>query len=126
MTEHNVENLRREVETFDDGHQSVCCYDAADRLVRVETRDADNALKIAIDYHYDEAGNNILRRVRDSSGKVLREIRFDANGEEIAEPSAGPVRWKSLDGTEEGCAMEGEEDISGVPIPPQTDRQSQD
>lgn len=126
MTEHNVENLRREVETFDDGHQSVCCYDAADRLVRVETRDADNALKVAIDYHYDEAGNNILRRVRDSSGKVLREIRFDANGEEIAEPSAGPVRWKSLDGTEEGCAMEGEEDISGVPIPPQTDRQSQD
>jgi len=126
MTEHNVENLRREVETFDDGHQSVCCYDAADRLVRVETRDADNALKVAIDYHYDEAGNNVLRRVRDSSGKVLREIRFDANGEEIAEPSAGPVRWKSLDGTEEGVAVQGEEDISGVPTPPQTDHQSQD
>jgi hypothetical protein len=64
MTEHDVENLRREVETFDDGHQSVCCYDVADRLVRIETRNADNVLKIAIYYHYDEAGNNVLRNLR--------------------------------------------------------------
>ncbi len=126
MTEHNVENLRREVETFDDGHQSVCCYDAADRLVRIETRNADNVLKIAIHYHYDEAGNNVLRIVRDSAGALLRKIEFDTNGEEIVEPSDSPVRWKSLDGTEEGFTMEGEEDISGVTTPTQTDSPSQD
>jgi hypothetical protein len=115
MAVQDVEIVRRDIERFDDGHQSICCYGEADQLVRVETRDANAVLKIAIDYHYDEVGNNTLRVVRDPAGVVLREIHFDASGTEMAEPADGPVRWKSLDGSEEGLATRGEEDIYAEP-----------
>lgn len=104
--------MRREVETFEDGQRSVCCYDGNDVLCRIETRDADDKLKISIDYTYDAAGTNVERVVRDASGTVLRRIVLDECGEEVGAADAGPVRWKLMDGTDEGTDLKGQEDIA--------------
>ena len=103
--------MRREVETFQDGQKSVCCYDSNDVLCRVETLDANDKLKVSIDYTYDQAGVNVERVVRDSLGNVLRRIILDETGQEVGPSGSGPVRWRLLDGTDEGFDLKGEEKI---------------
>ncbi len=103
--------MRREVETFEDGQKSVCCYDSNDVLCRVETLDANDNLKVSIDYTYDQAGVNVERVVRDSLGNVLRRIMLDETGQEVGPSDSGPVRWRLLDGTDEGFDLKGEEKI---------------
>jgi hypothetical protein len=103
--------MRREVETFGDGQKSVCYYDSNDVLCRVETLDANDNLKVSIDYTYDEAGINVVRVVRDPLGNVLRQIMLDETGQEVGPPDSGPVRWRLLDGTDEGIDVKGKENI---------------
>lgn len=103
--------MRREVETFGDGQKSVCCYDSNDVLCRIETLDAKDNLKVSIDYTYDEAGNNVERVVRDPRGNVLRRITLDETGRETGSPDSGPVRWKLMDGSDEGIDVKGKENI---------------
>ena len=103
--------MRREVDTFDGGQKSVCYYNSNDVLCRVETLDANDNLKISIDYTYDEAGNNVERILRDSVGNVLRRIMLDETGQEVGPPDGGPVRWKLMDGTDEGIDLKGKENI---------------
>ena len=103
--------MRREVDTFDDGQKSVCYYNSNDVLCRVETLDANDNLKISIDYTYDEAGNNVERILRDSVGNVLRRIMLDETGQEVGPADSDPVRWKLMDGTDEGIDLKGKENI---------------
>jgi hypothetical protein len=103
--------MRREVEIFSDGQKSVCCYDSNDVLCRIETLDAKDNLKVSIDYTYDEAGNNVERVVRDPLGNVLRRIVLDETGQETGPRDSGPVRWKLMDGSDEGIDMKGKENI---------------
>jgi len=109
--------IHRETETFDDGTATVRCYDAAFRLCRMETLDESGAIKVAIDYLYNDAGHNFERIVRDAAGNELRRLSFDQAGEEIPDPDAGPVRWKLMDGAEEGLAMKGEEQVGDAALP---------
>ena len=103
--------MRREVETFADGQKSVCYYDQDDVLSRIETLDASDNLKISIEYRYDESGVNVERVVRDSGGNILRRIVLDAAGQEVGPADSGPVRWKSMDGTDEGFGVKGQEKV---------------
>jgi hypothetical protein len=103
--------MRREVETFEDGQKSVCYFDSNDVLCRIETHDANDNLKVSIDYTYDEAGINIERVVRDALGNILRRIILDETGQEVGAAESGPVRWKLMDGTDEGVAVKGQEEI---------------
>ena len=103
--------MRREVETFGDGQKSVRYYDSNDVLCRVETLDANENLKVSIDYTYDEAGNNVERVVRDPLGDILRRIVLDETGQEVGPPDSDPVRWKLMDGTDEGIDVKGKENI---------------
>ncbi len=103
--------MRREVETFDDGQKSVCYYNSNDVLCRIETLDANDNLKVSIDYTFDKAGNNVERVVRDPLDHVLRRIVLDETGQEVGPPDSGPVRWKLMDGTDEGIDEKGKEDI---------------
>jgi hypothetical protein len=103
--------MRQEIEKFDDGGQTVRSYDADDRLQCIETINPAGQLKVAIDYLYDDAGTNVERIVRDAAGTVLRRMRFDAQGQEIAGADAGPVRWASMDGEESGLDPKGQEKI---------------
>ena len=103
--------MRREVETFDDGQKSVCYYNSNDVLCRIETLDANDNLKVSIDYTFDKAGNNVERVVRDPLGHVLRRIVLDETGQEVGPPDSGPVRWKLMDGTDAGIDEKGKEDI---------------
>jgi len=112
-----AEVIHRETETFDDGTATVRCYDAAFRVVRMETLDSEGAIKVAIDYLYNEAGHNFERVVRDAAGNELRRLSFDSAGEEIPDPEAGPVRWKLMDGADEGLDEKGEEQVGEVSLP---------
>ena len=103
--------MRREVETFDDGQKSVCYYNSNDVLCRIESLDANDNLKVSIDYTFDKAGNNVERVVRDPLGHVLRRIVLDETGQEVGPSDSGPVRWKLMDGTDEGIDEKGKEDI---------------
>ena len=103
--------MRREVETFGDGQKSVCYYDSNDVLCRVETLDANDNLKVSINYTFDKAGNNVERVVRDPLGNVLRRIILDETGQEIGPCDSGLVRWKVMDGTDEGIDVKGKENI---------------
>ena len=103
--------MRREVETFEDGQKSVRYYDSNDVLSRIETLDADDNLKASVDYTYNKAGNNVERVVRDPLANVLRRITLDETGQEVAPSDSGPVRWKLMDGTDEGIAEKGQEDL---------------
>ena len=103
--------MRREVKTFADGHKSVCYYDANQVLCRIETLDASDNLKVSIDYTFDEAGNNVERVVRDPLGNVLRRIILDETGQELGLSDSRPVRWKLMDGSDEGIDMKGKENI---------------
>ena len=103
--------MRREVETFGDGQKSVCYYDSNDVLCRVETLDANEDLKVSIDYTYNEAGNNVERVVRDPLGDILRRIVLDETGQEFGSPNSDPVRWKLMDGTDEGIDVKGKENV---------------
>jgi hypothetical protein len=107
--------MRRETERFDDGRQTVRCFDESNRLVRIETYASDEALKAAIDYLYDANGHNIERIVRNAAGDELRRMHFDADGNEIPDPDAGPVRWAAMDGSDEGLDPKGEERLSNPP-----------
>jgi hypothetical protein len=104
--------MRQEVETFDDGRQTIRSYDANNRLCCIETYAASGEQQAAIDYLYDDAGNNIERIVRDVAGMVLRRILFDADGQEIRADSVDPVRWASMDGSEQGVDPKGKEKLS--------------
>jgi len=106
--------MRREVENFDDGRQTARDYDAGDRLCRVETIDATGKVVVSIEYIYDAAGVNVERVVRDAQGEVKRRILFDAKGQELGADASGPVRWKSMDGTDEGFDVKGQEKLSGT------------
>ena len=103
--------MRREVETFEDGQKSVCYYDSNDVLRRIETLDDNDNLKIRIEYTYDVNGTNVERVVRDSHGTILRRIVLDATGKEVGASDNGPVRWKSMDGSDEGLDIKGKEKI---------------
>jgi hypothetical protein len=103
--------MRREVETFEDGQKSVRYYDSNDVLCRIETLDADDNLKASVDYTYNKAGNNVERVVRDPLANVLRRITLDETGQEVDPSDSGPVRWKLMDGTDEGIAVKGQEDL---------------
>ena len=103
--------MRRQVETFEDGQKSVRYYDSNDVLCRIETLDANDNLKISVDYTYNKAGNNVERIVRDPLANVLRRIILDVTGREIGPADSGPVRWKLMDGTDEGFAVKGQEDL---------------
>jgi|GEM_PF-2103272 len=107
--------MRRETERFDDGRQTVRCYDENNRLSRIETYATADTLKVAIDYLYDPAGNNIERIVRNAAGAELRRMHFDSEGNEIPDPDAGPVRWAAMDGSDEGVDPRGEERLSNPP-----------
>jgi len=106
--------MRREVETFEDGHKSVCYYDSNNVLCRIETFNANDKLKVSVDYRYDKAGNNVERVVRDPLRNVLRRIILDETGQEVGPSDSGPVRWKLLDGTDEGIDVKGEEDLGKI------------
>ena len=103
--------MRREVETFEDGQKSVRYYDSNDVLSRIESLDADDNLKASVDYTYNKAGNNGERVVRDPLANILRRITLDETGQEVAPSDSGPVRWKLMDGTDEGIAVKGQEDL---------------
>ena len=103
--------MRREVETFEDGQKSVRYYDSNDVLCRIETLDADDNLKASVDYTYNKAGNNVERVVRDPLANILRRITLDETGQEVAPSDSGRVRWKLMDGTDEGIAVKGQEDL---------------
>ncbi|TDJ45459.1 MAG: hypothetical protein E2O50_01435 [Gammaproteobacteria bacterium] len=105
--------MRQEIETFDDGRQTVRSYDADNRLCCIETYAKTGEQQAAIDYLYDDAGINVERIVRDAAGMVLRRIRFDANGQELDTDAAAPVRWASMDGSEEGVDPKGKEKLGG-------------
>ncbi len=107
--------MRCQTERFDDGGQTVRCYDDDHRLVRIETYAAGEQLKAAIDYLYDAAGNNTERVVFDGNGNEIRRMQFNADGSEIADPDAGPVRWASMDGSDEGLDPKGEEQLANPP-----------
>ena len=103
--------MRREPEIFEDGQQSVRYFDSSGRLCRIETLDASEKIRVSVDYGYDQAGNNVERIVRDAAGSVIRRIALDAQGEEIAAADGGPVRWKLMDGSDEGLDPRGQEDL---------------
>jgi hypothetical protein len=107
--------MRREAEIFEDGQKSVFYYDSNDVLCRIETLDANDNLKVAIDYTYDAEGNNVERVVRDPLGNVLRRIMLDETGQETGQetgpPDSGPARWKLMDGSDEGIDVKGKENI---------------
>jgi len=103
--------MRREVEEFDDGKQTIRVFDEDDRLFLVESLDTAGALTVTIEYLYDDAGTNVERIVRDSQSNELRRLYFDASGEEIIPDNKEPVRWASMDGTDEGVALKGQEKI---------------
>jgi hypothetical protein len=103
--------VRQEIEEFDDGRQTKRCFDAEDRLMRIETYDESGALKAAIDYVYNADNVNVERIVRDAAGNELRRIELDVAGQELGTDSAGPVRWASMDGSEEGLAEKGQEKL---------------
>jgi hypothetical protein len=105
--------MRQEIETFDDGRQTVRSYDADNRLCCIETYTETGEQQAAIDYLYDDAGINVERIVRDVAGMVLRRIRFDANGQELDTDAAATVRWASMDGSEEGVDAKGKEKLGG-------------
>jgi len=104
--------LRCETEVFDDGHKSARYFDADNTLVRIESLDSNDNLKVAIDYLYTQ-GVNRERIVRDSTGNILRRIMLDESGEEIDAGSNESVRWKLMDGTDEGTDVKGEEKVGG-------------
>jgi hypothetical protein len=108
--------MRRETETFDDGAQTVRVFDANNRVVRIETYASADVLKAAIDYLYDEADNNIERVVYSGTGEELRRMYFDAEGNEIADANAAPVRWAAMDGSDEGFDPKGSEQLSAKDI----------
>ena len=114
--------MRRETERFEDGGQTVRCFDENNRLVRIETYVSAEVLKAAIDYLYDPAGNNIERVVQNAAGEELRRMHFDADGNEIADHDAGPVRWAAMDGSDEGIALKGEEQLKNPPQSPSSDK----
>jgi len=103
--------MRKETEQFDDGRQTIRSYDGDGRLCCIETFASSGQLKAAIDYLYDEAGNNVERIVRDGVGTVLRKLRFDAEGNERDADESGPVRWASMDGEDAGVDIKGQEKI---------------
>ena len=103
--------MRREVETFEDGQKSVRYFNEAEDLCRIETFDADDNLKISIEYIFDEAEVNVERIVRDADGTILRRIMFDDKGEELGSPDGGKIRWRLMDGTDDGVDVKGQERI---------------
>ena len=103
--------MRQEAEQFSDGKQTIRSYDAEGRLCCIETVAPSGELQAAIDYLYDAAGNNVERIVRDGAGMVLRRIFFDAEGMEINADAAGPVRWASMDGADDGFDPKGQEQV---------------
>jgi hypothetical protein len=103
--------MRREPEVFEDGQQSVRYYDSNGLLCRIETLDASEKIRVSVDYGYDQDGNNIERIVRDGGGSVIRRIALNAQGEEIASADDRPVRWKLMDGSDEGLDPRGQEDL---------------
>lgn len=103
--------MRRETERFEDGRQTVRCFNEHDQLLRIESLDEQGSLKVSTDYLYNEAGLNIERLVCDAAGTVLRRIAFDEHGREVDAESGGQVRWRSLDGTEGGVAEKGQEKV---------------
>jgi hypothetical protein len=103
--------MRRETEHFDDGTKTVRFFDEDNRIVRMETFFEDGGLKVSIEYVYDAFGFNVERIVCDGKGKELRRMYFDENGEEIPDEDIKPVRWKLMDGAEEGVDPKGEEQI---------------
>jgi hypothetical protein len=103
--------MRQEAEQFSDGKQTIRSYDAEDRLCCIETVAPSGELQAAIDYLYDAVGNNVERIVRDGAGIVLRRMFFDAAGNEINAGDAGPVRWASMDGADEGLDPKGQEQV---------------
>ena len=111
--------MRQETEQFDDGKRTVRSFDAADRLICIETYAANGKLQAAIDYLYDAAGNNSERIVRDATGNVMRRLRFDAEGNEIAAPEAGPVRWAAMDGSDSGLDPKGAEQVGDKSAKPE-------
>jgi hypothetical protein len=42
-------------------------------------------------------------------------MHFDTDGNEIADPDAGPVRWAAMDGSDEGVALKGQEQLKNPP-----------
>jgi hypothetical protein len=104
--------MRKEIEKFDDGKQTVRSYDTDDRLFCIESFNASGQLSAAIDYLYDDAGVNHERIVRDSAGTVLRRIALDADGNELNPDDDGAVRWASMDGTDSGEDAKGQETLS--------------
>ncbi|MEE4184415.1 MAG: hypothetical protein V2J12_01470 [Gammaproteobacteria bacterium] len=116
--------MRKEVEAFGDGTRTVREYDAADRVCRLATYRADGELKASIDYHYDAAGVNVERVLRDATGAVLRTIRLDAAGTELDADPGGPVRWRSLDGEAAGEDEKGQEQISPAQMGGEADYRS--
>ncbi|MDG1462404.1 MAG: hypothetical protein P8R04_02450 [Gammaproteobacteria bacterium] len=103
--------MRRETEYFDDGTKTVSFFNEDNRVIRMETFFEDGGLKAYIEYIYDAFGFNIERVVYTGKGKELRRMYFDENGEEIANEDMKPVRWKLMDGAEEGVDPKGEEKI---------------
>jgi hypothetical protein len=104
--------MRQEAEQFSDGKQTIRSYDAEGRLCCIETVAPSGELQAAIDYLYDAAGNNVERIVRDGVGMVLRRIFFDTEGKELNADAAGPVRWASMDGADDGLDPKGKERIN--------------
>ena len=49
-------------------------------------------------------------------------LSADADGNEIADPDAGPVRWAAMDGSDEGIALKGEEQLKNPPQSPSSDK----
>jgi hypothetical protein len=103
--------MRQETEQFEDGKQTIRSYDTEGRLVCIETFASSGELQAATDYLYDAAGINVERVVRSGAGTVLRRMLFDANGNELNADDAGPVRWASMDGTDEGLDPKGQEQV---------------
>ena len=103
--------MRQEAEQFEDGKQTIRTYDADDRLCCIETVAPTGELQAAIDYLYDDAGVNYERIVRDGAGTVLRRMQLNAAGNELNGNDADAVRWASMDGSEEGVAPKGQEQL---------------
>jgi hypothetical protein len=103
--------MRHETENFEDGTKTVRFFDEDNRITRMETFFEDGELKVYIEYVYDAFGFNVERIIYNGKGKELRRMYFDENGEEISDADTGPVRWKLMDGAEEGFDLKGEEQV---------------
>lgn len=60
-----------------DGSWTKYVYSDAGLLQRLEDHAADDTLTMAVDYGYDDDGQNVSRIVRDEEGMQIRRLTFE-------------------------------------------------